>query len=166
MQRFLAIICILAATIVTVISQWLSGLYSGVSYGASAVCEYVFTILGEDGNRFFISHSDPYYYLPAIYSYVSLSMLGYILFKSLEKGKWLAIIALAPLGLALFNWYFAHRTASWDKDDPQKYLDAIKETSGIRYAILGILIFIVVSQLVSTILYFRRGRQPSSPINE
>lgn len=158
MQRFLNSISILAAVIGIWLTQWLWGVYNGFAHGASKMGDYNFAVLLADGTRMWMSHSDPYSNVIIWYRNIAFGLIAFVLIKLLERGSVLAIAALIPLGLSIFFWILADGIRNIDIDDPDKYIDLLRGTTTQTQVILGLVVFLLVIQLISIFVYFRKHR--------
>ena len=99
---------------------------------------------------------DPYFYITDLYRQVGLVLIGFVLIKLIERGRVLAIFALIPLCLASILWKWAEGIRNLDINDPDKYIDLLRLTTTETQVVLGLIIFLIVIQIVSILLYFKK----------
>lgn len=159
MIRYLDKFGLLLGLISLGLTQWLGGLYGGVSYGASKICDYQYPTIEVAGVSYWMSHADPYFYLVNLAAQTSLGLLVFSVLKLLENKSFIRVLVVVPVGLCLLWWFQMYRIIQLDIGKPDKYIDLLRETSQQHWALLILILAVFFLQLASIAVHFYSARE-------
>jgi len=163
MQRFFERATLLVCIAGIGLNQTLNGIYSGFSYGASHICDYRYPTIYGGRISFWISDADPYIHITNFSIKITGALLIFFVVRLFAAKPVIGAISLLPLGACVFWWLMIHGIITSELGSSDKYVDAIRETLTLHWAVLGFLISLVVLQLISIGFLIHSGRRKFSP---
>ena len=161
MMRSLDKITTLLAVVAIGLNEWLLGLYQGVSYGGSHICNYMYPTIKSSTGSFWISDSDPYMYLGNFARLISFAILIFIAVKLFENKVLVKALSLIPLGAGLWWWLRCHEIIEGEIQQADIYVDALRESHSAHFALLGFLVGLLILQITSLCVQIHYGRKPA-----
>lgn len=127
MEKFLERIALVLAAGALAFNHYLGGMYSGFSYGASVMCDYIYSPL----HGLSVSNADPYLPLYNSSIYILWAILAFFFLKIFERGWVTSLIILLPLIAALLVSMYRAMILNGFIDDPEKYFHLLRESAEV-----------------------------------
>lgn len=140
-------------------NQFIEGLYEGFAYGASKMCNYSYAALGTNEARIWISGADPYFNIHNWYVYISLILVLFIASKLVDDGLVSNLISFILLVFSLTFFFKIERSKQLEINNPDKYIDLMRETSQYSSILLSLLIGLAATHIVLFLINFSRWRR-------
>lgn len=150
------------------INEFLRGLYAGFSYGASKMCQTVYPTFEVNGAQVWATHLDPYFYLHGVQVYFLFALLIFIIGKLAERGIISQIVSFLPLVFSVFFWLWIESIKSPDINEPNKYVDLLRETvvySRTMIALISVLIILQIFVVLRSANKKRKTKQIEMPLS-
>jgi len=135
---------------------FLTGLYQGVPIGAQSVSDYQYIPPFLRDSGMWMSHADPYYLIGFWIPPITWSLIAFVLLKILFERGWITkLVALVPLGTAIFTWAISETIRREFIADPEPYLNPLRQSNGFSTAVLLFLSAGFILQIATLVLDFR-----------
>ncbi len=156
MEKFLERLALVLAAGALTFNHYLGGTFEGFAYGASVMCDYVYSPY-IDG--MWMSGLDPYLPLGNSSIHFLWAILPFFILKLFERG-WVTSLAilLSPFA-ALLVWFIRATVLDKYVDDSEKYFELLRQTVQLPRIVLGFLLATILVQALVVALKLHRGRK-------